>query len=174
MPGQAQISSIEAIEAFRADLILFLSQMQPLLDEVSGEVVRMRFWLENERREFWQNQIRRRRRQLEEAQAELFNARLSTLNDSSMLQHLAEQKAKKAVEDAEQKLAAVRRWDRDLENLADPMLKQVGQLQSFLATDLCKAVPFLTQVIQALEAYTKLSPSAGPASPPPAEPPPPA
>ena len=121
MPGQAQISSIEAIEAFRADLILFLSQMQPLLDEVSGEVVRMRFWLENERREFWQNQIRRRRRQLEEAQAELFNARLSTLNDSSMLQHLAEQKAKKAVEDAEQKLAAVRRWDRDLENLADPV-----------------------------------------------------
>lgn len=165
MSGQAQISSIEAIEAFRADLIQFLSQMRPVLDEVGGEVVRLRFWLQNEQREFWQNQIRRRRRRLEEAQAELFNARLSTMHDSSTLQHMAEHKARQSVEEAEQKLAALKKWDRDLENCTDPLVKQVGQLQGFLAADLAKAVPFLTQVIHALEAYTKVAPPAAPPAP---------
>ena len=41
MAGQAQITSVEALAAFRADLIVFLTQMQPVLDEVGGEVTRM-------------------------------------------------------------------------------------------------------------------------------------
>jgi hypothetical protein len=157
MAGQAQISSIEAIEAFRADLIVFLDQMRPVLDEVSGEVVRMRFWLENEGREFWENQLRRRRRKLEEAQAALFNARISTLQDSSILQHMQAQKAQRAVDEAEQKIAAIKKWGRELENLTEPMLKQVGQLQGFLSADMARGVAALTQIIQALEAYRKVA-----------------
>lgn len=158
MPGQAQITSIESLETFRADLIVYLSQMQPVLDEISGEVVRMRFWLQNEGREFWENQLRRRRRKLEEARAELFNAKLSTLQDSSILQHMQAQKARRAVEEAEQKLAALKKWERELENLAEPLLKPVGQLQGFLATDMGRGVAALTQIIQALETYRKVAP----------------
>lgn len=157
MPGQAQISSIEAIEAFRADLIVYLSQMQPVLDEIGGEVVRMRFWLQNEGREFWENQLRRRRRKLEEAQAELFNAKLSTLQDSSILQHMQAQKTRRAVEEAEQKLAALKKWERELENLTEPLLKQVSQLQGFLSADMSRGVAALTQIVQALEAYRKVA-----------------
>jgi hypothetical protein len=157
MSGQAQISSIEAIAAFRADLIVYLSQMQPVLDEVGGEVVRMRFWLQNEGREFWENQLRRRRRKLEEAQAELFNAKLSTLQDSSILQHMQAQKARRAVEEAEQKLAALKKWERELENLTEPLLKQVSQLQGFLSADLARGVAALTQTVQALEAYRQVA-----------------
>ena len=157
MPGQAQISSIEAIEAFRADLIVFLDQMRPVLDEVGGEVVRMRFWLQNEGRDFLESQLRRRRRKLEEAQAELFNARLSTLHDSSPLQHMQAQKAQRAVEEMEHKLAALKKWDRELENLTEPLLKQVGQLQGYLSTDMARGVAALTQVMQALEAYRKVT-----------------
>lgn len=157
MSGQAQISSIEAIAAFRADLIVYLSQMQPVLDEVGGEVVRMRFWLQNEGREFWENQLRRRRRKLEEAQAELFNAKLSTLQDSSILQHMQAQKARRAVEEAEQKLAALKKWERELENLTEPLLKQVSQLQGFLSADLARGVASLTQTVQALEAYRQVA-----------------
>lgn len=157
MAGQAQISSVEAIEAFRADLIVYLGQMKPVLDEVGGEVVRLRFWLQNEGREFWENQLRRRRRRWEEAQAELFNARASTLQDSSTLQHMAAQRARRAVEAAEQKLAALKKWERDLENLTDPLLKPVGQLQGYLTTDLARAVASLTQTLQAVEAYRKVA-----------------
>ena len=38
MPGQAQITSIESLETFRSDLVVYLSQMQPVMDEAAGEV----------------------------------------------------------------------------------------------------------------------------------------
>lgn len=165
MSGQAQITSIDALESFRSDLIVFLGQMQPVADEVGGELVRMRFWLQNEQRDFWENQMRRRRRKLEEAQAELFNARLSALQDSSLLQNLAVQRAQHAVEEATQKLAALKKWDRELENLAEPLLKMVDQLQGFLTTDMAKGVQYLSQAVQALEAYTKVAPPSAPENP---------
>jgi hypothetical protein len=162
MPGQAQITSVEALEAFRSDLIVFLTQIKPVVDEVGGEVVRMKFWLENDQRPVLENQARQRRRRFEEAQAEVFNARLSKLQESSMLQQMAAQKALRAVEESEQKLGALKKWDRDLENQTDPLVKQVAQLQSFLTNDLARAVAYLTQVIQTLEAYRAVSPSGTP------------
>lgn len=169
MSGQAQITSIAALEAFRADLIVFLGQMGPVVDEAGGELVRMRFWLQNEQRDFWQNQLRRRQRKLEEAQAELFNARLSTFQDSTILPHMAVQKAQRAVQEAEQKLLAIRKWERELDNLAEPHLKQLDQLRGFLATDMNKAVAFLNQVLQALEAYTNVAAPAVPNAPAPVD-----
>jgi len=153
MPGQAQITSVEALEAFRSDLIVFLSQMRPAVDEVGGETTRMKFWLQNEQRQFWENQLRQRHRRLEEAQAELFNARLSSLHESSTLQNMAVQKARRAVHEAEEKLKLLKKWDRDLENLASPLLKPVDQLQGFLAADMAQAVNYLTQAVHAVEAY---------------------
>lgn len=157
MSNQAQITSIESLETFRSDLVVFLSQMQPVMDEAGGEVIRMKFWLQNEQREFWENQARRRRRQLEDAQAELLNARLSRLQVSSSAQQLAVHRAKRAVQETEEKLALLKKWDRELENLTDPLLKPVGQLQGFLATDMKKAVAYLAQSVQALEAYTDVA-----------------
>ena len=165
MSNQAQITSIEALAEFRADLIVFLGQMGPVVDEAGGELVRMRFWLQEEQRDFWQNQLRRRQHKLEEAQAELFNARLSTFQDSSILQHMAVQKARRAVQEAEQKLLAIKKWERELDNLAEPHLKQIDQLRGFLATDMSKAVAFLGQVMQALEAYTSVPVSGVPNAP---------
>jgi len=169
MAGPAQITSVEALEAFRADLIVFLGQMSPVVDEVSGEVVRLKFWMQNEQRPYWQNQLKLRRRRLEEAQAELFNARMSTIQDSCILQTMAVQRIQRAVQEAEQKLMRMKKWERELDNLADPLLKQVEQLQGYLASDMAKAVAFLTQTSLALAAYTDVRPAG---SPPPAAPPP--
>jgi hypothetical protein len=165
MSGQAQITSSAALEAFRSDLIVYLAQMAPVLDEAGGEVVRLRGWLQNEQRDYWENQARRRRRKLEEAQAELFNARLSTLQNSSIVQHMEAQKAKRAVEEAEQKLAAIKKWERELDNLAEPQLKQIDQLRGYLTTDMNKAVAFLTQVTQAVAAYAAVPTPSAPAPP---------
>jgi predicted HicB family RNase H-like nuclease len=161
MPGQAQITSVEALEAFRADLIVFTGQMRPVLDELASEMVHLKSWLQDEQRQFWENQIRLRRRRLEDAQAELFNARFSSLQTSASLHAATVQKAQRAVQEAEQKITLLKKWDRDLENLAEPHLKQLDQLQGFLATDMQRAVAYLTQVIQALAAYTDTA--AGPA-----------
>ena len=160
MSAQAQVGSIESLESFRSDLINFISQMQPAIDEVSGEVVRVRVWLQGEQRTFWETQLRRRQRKLEEVQAELFNARISLMNDSCILPQMAVQQAKRAVEEAEQKLTALKKWERELEKIATPLLKQVEQLRGFLAADMTQGVASLTESIKSLEAYTQVLPQA--------------
>ena len=153
MPGQAKITSVEAIELFRAALILFTSQARPALEEVSSEVVRTRLWLENDQRRYWENELRVRSRKLEQAQQELFNARLSQFQESTSLQHMAVHRAQHAVREAEEKLAAAEKWDRELENRAAPLLKEVEQLHGFLTAEMPKAVAYLAQVVRALDAY---------------------
>ena len=69
MAEKAQITSVEAIEAFRAKLIVFLGQARPVMDEVGNEMSRARFWLQEEQRRFWEQQLRLRARRLEEAGA---------------------------------------------------------------------------------------------------------
>ena len=160
MAAQAQVSSIDALDSFRADLIVFISQMQPVIDESSAEVLRMRQWLENEQRAFWEDQLRRRRRKLEEAKADLFNARISLMDDSCVLPQMAVQKAQRSVTEAEQKMAALKKWLRELEPLTEPLLKQIEQLRGYLTTDLGRAVVTLSESVRLLESYSKIAPEA--------------
>jgi len=162
MPAQAQITSVEAIETFRANLIVYLAQMRPVLDEASNELARTRLWLQGEQRMFWQQEMRLRARKLEEAKQELFNATLSDLQAGSALHQMTVQRARRAVEEAETKLGRLKKWDRDLENRAAPLLKQTEQLQGFLAADMARAVAYLDQVLKTLEAYRSVhAPPAG-------------
>ena len=68
MTQKANVTALDALEAFRADLVLYISKARPTLEEVSADVVRARLWLENEQRTHWENQLRRRTRELEQAQ----------------------------------------------------------------------------------------------------------
>src|ERR1700761_8931347 len=98
MTQRAQITSVEAIESFRAMLVVYLSQVRPVLDEISQETIQTRLWVQNDRRRFWEHQLRLRYRRLEEAKQELFNATLSKLREKSALQQMAVQRAQRAVQ----------------------------------------------------------------------------
>ena len=161
MAEQAQITSIEAIESFRASLIVYLSQMRPVLEEASRGSLRTRFWLDSDRRQFWQQELRKRHRKLEEARLELFNAKLSQLQESSQLHLHAVQKAQAAVQEAEVKLQVIKGWEKELENRTAPLEKQIEQLHGFLATDMTQAVAHLNQIITALNAYRSTSVAGG-------------
>jgi hypothetical protein len=157
MPQQAQVSSVEAIEAFRSNLIVFLSKARPALEEVSSEVQRLRQWLQNDQRRHWENELKRRRRKLEEAQQELFSAKLAKLQAGTTLPFMAVQRAQHEVREAETKLGILKKWDRDLENRTDPLVKQIEQTHGYLTTDGTKAVVYLAQALRALEAYANVA-----------------
>lgn len=157
MPQQAQVSSVEAIDAFRSNLIVFLSKARPALEEVSSEVQRLRQWLQNDQRRHWENELKRRRRKLEEAQQELFSAKLAKLQAGTTLPFMAVQRAQRDVREAEAKLQILKKWDRDLENRTDPLVKQIEQTHGYLTTDGTKAVVFLAQALRALEAYANIA-----------------
>jgi hypothetical protein len=153
MAEQAKVTSVEAIAAFRAQLIVYLSKARPALEEVSAEVTRTRIWIENDQRRFWQNEVRVRRKKLERVQAELFGASMSKFQQPSAAQQMAVRKAREAVDEAEGKLVMLKKWDRELENQTDPFMKQINQLQHSLVSEMPRAVAFLDQAVRTLEAY---------------------
>jgi hypothetical protein len=158
MPQKAHVTSLEMLESFRASLLVFLSQARPALEEVSTDVMRTRLWLENDQRTHWENEIRRRRKELEQAQQSLFSARLGILRQETSAEKLLVQRAKRAVEEAELKLRIVKKWNREYDGLAQPLLKQTEKLHAVLSNDMVKAVAYLTQTIKTLAAYAELRP----------------
>jgi hypothetical protein len=165
MPERAKVTSLEAIEDFRARLIIYRDKAGRVLDEVSDGVVRTRLWLETDRPAHWENQIRRLTRELEQRQQELFSAKLSALSESSAAQQIAVQKARRAIREAEEKMHAVKNWHRQFDHKVEPAARQVEKLRHSLGPELGRAVAWINEVSKTLGAYAELSPAA-PASPP--------
>jgi len=166
MADRAQVTSVEAIEAFRSALVVYLSKSRPALEEMGNEVTRARQWLQNDQRRFWENEMKMRSKKLERAQAELFSVSLSKFQEVSAAQQLLVHRYKAAVEEAQAKLAMLKKWDRELENRSEPLVKQVDQFQSFVTAEMPKAIAYLSQAIRALEAYTQVRISGGAEAPP--------
>ena len=106
--------------------------MRPVLDEVDERGVHTRSWLQDDRRRFWQQELRVRGRRLEEAKQELFNASISQMSDAKGFQQMAVQRAQRDVRAVEDKLAVIKKWDRELDDRSAPLVKQMEQLHGFL------------------------------------------
>jgi len=156
MPERAHVSSVEALEAFRANLILYVSKARPTLDEVSADVMRTRVWLQDEQRTHWENEMRRRYREMQEAQQALFSAKLSTFREETSAEQMAFHRTKRACDAAETKLKIVKKWDRDFDNRVEPLVKQTEKLQTVLANDMVQAIAFLNQAIKTLSEYARV------------------
>lgn len=158
MAERAQVTSVEALDSFRAKLIVFLTKARASGDEVIDEIQRTQSWLDNEQRTYCDRELRRRQRVLDEAEQELFSAKISRIRVQSAAQVLAVERAKRAVRQAEEKRDAIRKWAREFESRSDPLAKQVEQLLTFLSTDLGKAAFYLGSVVKVLQDYAMIAP----------------
>jgi len=165
MADQAKVTSLEALERFRASLIVFIHRAQNSLDEVLDEVRRTRLWLLNDQRFHWEREIRKRQKLVEVAKAELMSARLSGLREVTSPQENAVRKAKEALAEAEDKLRNVKRWSRDYEHCVEPLTRKIESLRYFLGQDMPKALAFLVQAQRTLEDYADIRPVQEPAQP---------
>jgi galactokinase len=157
MPSPANVSSVEALEAFRASLILYLSKARPALEEVNADVLRLRVWLQTEQRIHWENQLRRRKRELEDAQQALFSAKLSNLREATSAELQAVQKAKRRLDEAEEKLRRIKHWAREFDHRSEPLVKELERLHTALAADLPQAIAWLAQAVKTLDAYASVA-----------------
>jgi chromosome segregation ATPase len=158
MPDRAKVTSLEALEAFRASLIVYLAKAARALDEVSDDVVRTRLWVQTDRREYWEHEVRRRTKVFEEKHQEYFRARMSTLRQATQAEQAAAHKARRALEDAEARLTRVKKWSRQYENRVEPLAKDVDRLRDFLTAHMSRAVSYLSEAIKTLSAYAELAP----------------
>ncbi|MFO1475474.1 MAG: hypothetical protein U1F98_02340 [Verrucomicrobiota bacterium] len=167
MAERAQVSAIQSIADFRAALVVYLAKARPTAEEVDTELVQLRSWLENTQRLHWQREIRRLGRELEQAASELLSAKMSKLQHASAAQEMNVQHLRRELRQAEEKLAATKRWSRELENRTQPLAKEVANLHSFLMVEMGDALRFLDQVLESLQAYADTAAPRRPPPPPP-------
>ena len=159
MAQQARVTSLDALEAFRAQLILFLHKAHARLAEVEDEIRKTRVWLQSEQRLYWEGEIRRRDRALAQAQQELMSAKLSSLRQNIAPEQMAVRRAKEALAEAEQKLRNVKLWTRNFESVFEPLTRKLETLRSVFEFDLPKALTFIAQAQQTLDSYVEAAPS---------------
>ena len=167
MSQRARITSVDALETFRSQLINYVSKARPTLEEVSADFLRLRVWLQDEQRVHWEAQFRKRSKVLEEAQAVLFSSRVSRIGQESAAEQMAVQRAKRAVAEADEKLRRLKKWNRDFDSLVQPLVKQMEKLHTILANDMVQAVASLTQTLNTLDAYAEVKPPPEAVAPPP-------
>jgi hypothetical protein len=155
MAEQAKVTSLDALESFRAALIVFLTKARQSTDEVRDAVRRTKQWVERDQPAYWTAQLKTRRRALDQATQELFSARLSEFIDKTPRQQVV-RKCKAAVDEAEEKLRNTKKWNQNFEATADPLTKRLESLRQFLDDELPKGVAFLSQAQLTLEAYSEV------------------
>ncbi|MDB6030656.1 MAG: hypothetical protein JWM16_994 [Verrucomicrobiales bacterium] len=157
MADKANISSVDALEEFRANLIVYVSKARPAIEEVSSEIQRTRSWIQNDQRVHWEAQLRKRNLVLEQAKQALSSARIAVFQKDATLEQMAVQRAKRAVEEAEAKLKIIKIWNRDFDAKVEPLARQLERLHTFLSHDIVQAGAYLARAITTLQAYADLT-----------------
>ena len=165
MSDQVRISSIEALEAFRADLIQYVEKARMALENAESEVRRTRSYLDLDRLGYWSAQCKQRTKLLEQAEAELYNVTLASPQESHAFQKMAVTKARRNLEQAEAKLLVVKRWRQTFENRATPLLRQLDPMFFLVGQHLPKGIHSLGEAIKALQSYAEKMPFVKPAAP---------
>lgn len=155
MESGAHVSSVEAIEAFRTALLVYMGKSRAALDEASDEIARTREWLRSDRLLYWENQVRKRKRKLDDARQALFSGRLSTLREVRSAEQNAVHSAKRALNEAEDKLARVRQWLKRYESAVEIPARELERLRTIFVGEMPKGVAYLGQVVQKLDRYSE-------------------
>jgi hypothetical protein len=155
MVESANIRSIQAIESFRSRMIIYLRRAENTVEEISDEVSRVRQWLQHDGLVYWRRQADLRKRKLEDAQQLLAAARLSAWRESTSSERIAVEKAQRDYDEAAEKLAALRSWNRHFEQRAAPLIKEIGKFSTTLSTEMPKATAYLKSVVKNLSEYAE-------------------
>lgn len=156
MADRARITSLEALDEFRAALVVYLDKSVRALDEINDEVKRTRVWLEQEQATHWKHELHKRQKVLEIKQQELFSAQIGGLTDAPAVHRLAVRRAKEAVEAAEFKSRNVQRWTREFDQAVGPPARHVEQLRHLLKVDMGKALQSLNESMKTLARYAEM------------------
>jgi hypothetical protein len=159
MRKAARVTSIDALKDFKRGLAEFTAVATTALSEAQAHVRRMTTWVEHEQPSYWSNQRRKRQTRLGEARNELFRAQVAAGDQlvSATLERRAVERAEAAVEEAETKLANIKRWKRLLEREAILYRGECQRLARALEAECPEALANLDKMIEALERYVKLA-----------------
>src|SRR4051812_40125993 len=164
MAQAAKVESIDALRTFRAQLLKFAERCSVALSDAEGELHRTQIWLESEQTSYWTHQAKKRMDIVMRCKEALRMKKLYKDVAGGRSSAVDEQKALdvalKRFEEAERKLAAVKKYRRVLDK---ETLIYKGSVQRFATAaqvDMPMAAEKLGRMIAALEAYVAYGPAA--------------
>jgi hypothetical protein len=167
MARPAHVTSIAALREFRADLLAFADEGKEALSANDMEVQRAFAWLDTQA-QFWAREIRNRYEAIVQAKQALRTRKIMKIfgkPPDCTEQEKALRIAKQRHEEAEQKLAACKRWAPQLRRYADEYEAKARHLGNMLEVDVAKAAARLEKQVEALEAYVGMAPPVTPPGP---------
>lgn len=162
MNGAASVHSIPMLREFRAALVTFATEAKESQAVNDMTVNRGIEWFQNDLLKFWQAEIRKREDAVTNAKAEYERCRMQSFGGKApdcTDQKVALKKAQIRLEEAQEKLKAVKKWSRVLDEDAEEYRGQSQALGDMMAGDMPKAIAELDRLLNALEAYLGVAPT---------------
>lgn len=160
MPDLVKVEDLEVFRLFRVALLKFAQAAQQSLANADGQITRTHAWLENEQTTFWQGQLRKRTEAVARAREALRQKKL--FKDSAGRTPNAAQEEKTlaqclaAVEEAQHKIEAVRKWLPKLEKEAEMYRGGVSRLGGTVTVEVPQAIALLDRLAATLEQYVQI------------------
>jgi hypothetical protein len=163
--SSANVHSIEALESLRGALMRFKGEAQGALNAAAMEIKRTQEWLQ-ERLQYWQNELKRRQRALQEAEAKLSAclAMAAAANLPEVVCSIPQEnvlRAQRRVREAEQELYTVQVYIKRVGEVVGIYQQQARRLASTLDNDLLKGAELLSESVAILMSYVAGSTVAG-------------
>lgn len=159
--SSVKVDSIDAIKAFKIALIKFAETGMIALAAAEGEVHRTLLWLQLEQPAHWASQLRKRQEDLVRAN-ETFRAKAmfkdaSGRTPDTTQEQKAVQLCKRRIEEAEQKIAAVKKYRMKLEKEFQNYKGGVQRFSAAVQSDIPRATERLERVFEQLDSYVALA-----------------
>lgn len=158
MRQAARVTSIDALKDFKRALGSFGIVVNTALGEAQADLQRTTWWIQQDQLTRWKNEKRARTTRLEQAKSELFRAQVAApdMRVPSTMQRKAVDKAQRLLDEAETKIANVKRWSRLLEREVVLYRGHCQKLGRVVEGDLPRALIKLDKMVAALEKYVSI------------------
>jgi hypothetical protein len=160
MSEGARIESIDTLKHFRIALVKFAESANVALQDAESDMQQTLNWLENEQLSHWQSQIRKRHDIVERCKEALRMKKLfkdaSGRTPNAMEEEKALRAAQAKFEEAEQKLAATKKYSRVLQREIQSYKGAVQRFATSLSAEIPVAAATLDKLLVSLEQYVSL------------------
>lgn len=157
MARSARVQSTEAIKHFRERLIKFAENAKAAIGDTDAELLRAGTWLRQDRQPYWKSEKRKRAEAFQRAKSALNEKRLYKSATGDRQSTVEEEKAfavaKRRLQEAEEKVEAVKQWLRKLEDERFLYKAQSQRVTRAAEMDVPRAVAMLDRVLDSLDAY---------------------
>jgi len=153
----ARLTSIDAVRELAVALRIFGEEALGALDELDINVQRATDWIEQDRKNFWNHEVRRGTERLSEARVELEKAKtyrkMDDFTPACREERVLVDRMKSRLQTAEEKHRVLPHWEQKIRHAIRELSGRQTQLATWLREDLPSAISVLEQMMRSLERY---------------------